>query len=61
MQVTVVTRLSDKKKLLENEGINVVSIDIGRSGTNPLKELTTVWKIKKVLHREKSDIVQLLS
>lgn len=59
--VTVVTRISNKKKFLEEHGINVVPLSIDRSNLNPLKELFTIWQLYRIFVKEKPDIIHLVA
>ncbi len=61
MAVTVVTRVSDKKALMESSGIKIIPIDIARSGTNPFQEAATVFQLFKIFRKEKPDIVHLVA
>ena len=61
MKVTVLTRISNKRQLLESLGIKVVPVEIKRSGTNPLREISTIFKLRKILQREKPDLVHLVA
>ena len=61
MDVTVVTRLSDKKRMLEDEGFNVIPFAMDRSGLNPLKEFGTIWRLFRIFRREAPDILHLVA
>ena len=59
--VTIVTRISDKKDILEKYGLNVISLNVDRSGTNPLKEAVKIWEVYRVFRRERPDLVHLVA
>ncbi|WP_267926512.1 glycosyltransferase family 4 protein [Desulfolithobacter dissulfuricans] len=60
-EVTLVTRLSGKKRQIESMGVKVIPIDIDRSNLNPLKELGAITRLVRVFRKEQPDIVHLIS
>lgn len=54
--VTVVTRVRDHGETIRQAGLRLVPFEISRSGTNPLRELWTVWRLFEVYRRIRPDI-----
>lgn len=55
--VTVVTRVSEHGERMRNAGLNVVDFSMSRSGTNPLQELRTVMRLRRLYGQLQPDIV----
>lgn len=56
-EVTVVTRVTDYGKQIENEGFKLIPINITRSGKNLFNELAILWKLIRIYKSERPDIV----
>ncbi len=56
-QVYLVSKVGKYKEALEKLGITVIPFKFSRFGTNPLKELFTVFKLWKIYRQFKPDIV----
>lgn len=55
--VTVITRVTNHGKQIEDEGFKLIPITMVRSGKNPLKELATLWELIGIYKSERPDIV----
>lgn len=55
--VWVITKDTGKRITLEKKGIHFIDFPFERSGTNPFHELKCVLKLKKILERNKFDII----
>ncbi len=55
--VTVLTNVNMYQKVIKNEGIRVIPINIKRKCINPWHELKIIIKIIKVLKKEQPDII----
>jgi len=55
--VVVVTRISDAVPAIEAEGFRVVPLSWSRRSLNPLSVPRAVWEIRRVLRRERPDLV----
>lgn len=56
-EVVVVTNVDKYKKIIKNEGFRLIPIKLNRRGKNPLKELSIILKLIKILKNEKPDII----
>ncbi len=56
-ETVLVTRLSEHKDQLEKLGIRVINFDFKRSNINPLIEVKNLWRFRRLLLREKPDIL----
>jgi glycosyltransferase involved in cell wall biosynthesis len=55
--VTVVTNVARHGDIIRKAGLNLVALDLDRSGTNPLADASTVRKIVGLYRRLRPDIV----
>ncbi len=56
--VTVATRVSTHGERIRAAGLELVPIDLGRSGTNPLRDLVTLVRLTRLYRRLRPDVVQ---
>ena len=56
-KVTVITRCRDSAREFEKYGLLTENIEFSRRGSNPITELTTIFKLRSTLKRIKPDIV----
>ncbi|MGZ4959598.1 MAG: glycosyltransferase family 4 protein [Methylomonas sp.] len=56
-QVTVLTRVNRHGDIIRSQGFNLIPLDIERGGTNPVRELRTVYKVWQIYAQVKPDIV----
>lgn len=56
--VTVATRVSAHGDRIREAGLDLVPIDLGRSGTNPLRDLVTMVRLTRLYRRLRPDVVQ---
>lgn len=56
-EVAVATRRTTKSGLIEAHGITVIPIDFSRRGLNPLGELRTALRLRRIVRRFRPDIV----
>jgi glycosyltransferase involved in cell wall biosynthesis len=56
--VTVLTRVSAHGERIREAGLDLVPIDLGRSGTNPLRDLATMVRLTRLYRRLRPDVVQ---
>ena len=55
--VVIATRVKDQGAQIEAEGFKLVPIHLSRGGTNPLRELESMWELLRVYRAEKPDLV----
>lgn len=55
--VLLLTHVNNYRGVIENEGIRVIPLPLSRKGRNPLRELSLILYLFKVLNREKPDIL----
>lgn len=55
--VTVVTRVMNHGKKIEDEGFKLIPLGMERSGKNPLREIATLWQLISIYKNERPDIV----
>jgi len=60
-EVAVATRAGRDVATIEAAGIHVVPFEIDRRGMNPLKELTTILRLARLLRRERPDVLHLVA
>ena len=56
-EVIVATRVNDHRAQIEAAGLRIAPIEMQRSGTNPLTDLSTIQQIIELYRREKPDLV----
>lgn len=56
-EVIVATRVNDHRAQIEAAGVRIAPIEMQRSGTNPLTDLSTIRQITELYRREKPDLV----
>lgn len=56
-EVLVVCKVLSMGKELEDMGCNLVNVDNGRRGTNPLADLALINRYRKILNAERPDVV----
>lgn len=55
--VVVATRVTDGRAAIAAEGLRIAPITVDRSGRNPFRELSTLFRIAAIYRRERPDIV----
>ncbi len=55
--VVVATRVRDHGAQIQAEGFKLVPIHLARGGTNPLRELASIWELLQVYREERPDLV----
>lgn len=56
-EVILLTRVHQHKKIIENHGIRVISIDLKRESRNLFQEIKTIFKVAGVYKKEKPHLV----
>lgn len=56
-QVTVITRVGEHGERMRRSGLNVVPMEISRSGMHPLKEMGTIRRLADIYREVKPDVV----
>jgi glycosyltransferase involved in cell wall biosynthesis len=56
-EVVVATRVKEQGAQIEAEGFRLVPIHLSRGGTNPLRELESMWELLRVYRDERPDLV----
>lgn len=57
-RVTVVTRVVAHGEQIRDAGLDMVPVDLGRSSTNPFRDLVTVIRLTRLYRRLQPDVVQ---
>jgi glycosyltransferase involved in cell wall biosynthesis len=55
--VTIVTKDTGKKSIIETLGLKVIDLPMNRSGQNIIEELHTCWFLLRLYYRAKPDVV----
>ncbi|MGZ8217020.1 glycosyltransferase family 4 protein [Methylomagnum sp.] len=55
--VAVVTRVRDHGPAIEAAGLRLIPLELARGGRNPLTEWLTVWRLYRILRRERPDLL----
>lgn len=55
--VTVITRVRNHGRLIEDAGVRLIPFEMSRRGINPLREVVTFVRLAYLFHREKPGIV----
>lgn len=58
LHVTVATRVVAHGELIREAGLDLVPIDLGRSGTNPARDIATILRLTRLYGRLRPDVVQ---
>ena len=56
-QVTVVTRVTDHGDRITGEGFHLIPLDLRRGGSNPLHEFMLIWRLWRILRRERPELL----
>jgi glycosyltransferase involved in cell wall biosynthesis len=56
-EVAVATRVREHGAQIEAAGLRLIPLELSRGGRNPLTEWLTVWRLYRVLRREKPDLL----
>lgn len=59
--VVIAARDNGHTQAVEDKGFRFIPIPMNRSGTNPIKELRTVWALAKLFWKERPDIVHCVA
>lgn len=58
LHVTVATRVVAHGERIREAGLDLVPIDLGRSGTNPARDIATIVRLTRLYGRLRPDVVQ---
>ena len=56
-EVAVVTRVREHGDAIRGAGLRLVPMELSRGGRNPLTEWVTIWRLFRILRRERPDLV----
>jgi glycosyltransferase involved in cell wall biosynthesis len=56
-EVFLISKDTGKRLIIESAGITFINIDFERSGINPLKEIATIFHLRKYYQKLKPDII----
>lgn len=55
--VSVITRVTEHGRQILDSGLDLIPIELSRSGKHPLRELRSLWRLFAILRREQPDIL----
>src|SRR6202043_2226024 len=61
LQVAVATRVREDGERLEAEGFSVIAIESQRGSFSPLRSLRDFFQLRKIVRRERADIVHCIA